>query len=107
MQDKLKEEKEKRRLKVWLERMERLYKELSLQMGVTGCHCGCSEEEEDQLNYICVENMLGSVDSDGECSDPLSMFGERGQVSDQGQGLHWKDRISHWGQREPYLAGTL
>ena len=96
-QDELKEEKAKRRsLKVRLEKMERLYEELSLRMEATRCRCGCSEAEEERLDAIDVENLLEgfSVGDDDEVPDPPSTFGERGQVSDRGRGLHRRGRIS-------------
>ena len=97
MQDELREEKEKRRrLNVRLEKMERLYEELSLWMEATRCRCGCAEVEEEQLDTIDVESLLEgfSVSNDDAVPDPLSTFGKRGQVSDRGRGLHRRGRIS-------------
>ena len=95
-QKELEWQKEKqRRLKVWLERMERLYKELSLQMEATRCRCGCTEEEGDRLDPINVEDLLeGFRVDDDECLDPPGGFRERGQVSDQGRGLRRRGRIA-------------
>lgn len=96
MQDELEWQKEKRRrLKVRLERMERLFEELSLRMEATRCRCGCAEEEE-RLDYINVENLLEGfgVDDNAEHLDPLGAFRERGQVSDRGRGLRRRGRIT-------------
>ena len=95
-QDELERQKEKRRrLKARLERMERLFEELSLRMEVTRCRCGCAEEEGDRLDDINVETLWEgfSVDDDEGGLDPLGAFREHGQVADRGRGLRRRGRI--------------
>jgi len=74
--------------------MKGLYDELSLRMEATRCHCGCREEEGEELDFIYVDTLLEGfgesavvLDDDGYFNPPATFAAESCFEMDQISGV--------------------